>query len=305
MSYFFRAFYSLCVIVGLLFMSSAFGDAVKLPSTIRLATTSELITGKSYRFDLTTLILEATKAEYGDYRFEFYMNAPGASRQAMLLREGDLVNVIWGSPGTVTSKVGAIVIPTDVYRGLLGRRVCIINSNNKTLFDKVTNFDLFQHIRVGQGLDWPDIEIYKFNKMIPVQAPSLDGLFGMLTLNRFDCLALGINEVDQFYQENLTQFPSLAVEKNLLIYYDLPTYIYVSPQYPKLAARLKKGLKKVIANGDFDRLFERYFYDKIVALNLPARRVICLTSPYAPANKQCKELDKVNDMYKSEFFPNH
>jgi hypothetical protein len=91
----------------------------------------------------------------------------------------------------------------------------------------------------------------------------------------------------------------------LLIYYDLPIYIYVSPQYPKLAGRLKKGLQKVIANGDFDRLFEHYFYDKIVALNLKERRVICLKSPYFPIDKQCKQLDQINDMYKAEFFPNH
>ncbi len=303
MHHFVRPHSGLWLIIGWLFMSSTLNAANETPMVIKISTTRELIAGQSYKFDLSKLILDATKAEYGDYRFEYYLNSPSASRQAILLKQGDLINLLWGSAGTAANKVGAIMIPYDLYRGLLGRRICIINSHNKLLFNSITNANALKSIRIGQGVDWPDIEIYKFNNITTIQAPSFEGMFGMLTLNRFDCIALGVTEIDQFYHENFAQFPSLQIEKNLLLYYDLPIYMYISPQYPRIAERLKKGLQKILANGEFDRLFARYFHDNITALNLQARRVICLKSPYFPLDKQCQHIEQINNLDEQRIFP--
>lgn len=249
---------------------------------------------QSYRLELIKLILERTKAEYGDYRLERYIGQdPGAKRQAILVSNGDAINMVWSSPGTVIAKAGVIPIPIDILRGLLGHRVCLINHNNKLNFNAITDVNSLQSIRIGQGLGWTDIAIYNFNNITPISASTFDGLVGMLAANRFDCAPLGINEIEDIYKEKRSDMPMLSIEPSLLIYYDFPVYFYVSARYPRIAERIKKGLQTIHNSGEFDRLFDRYYHDKFKALNVKERRVICLKSPYLPEDKQCPNVNKI------------
>jgi hypothetical protein len=244
---------------------------------------------RDYKNEVVALLLEATKPEFGDYRIQPFIGEPSLKRRALLISEGEQINLTWASPGTNTAKAEVITIPVDIMRGLQGYRICMINSENTTEFNTVTDIPSLAKIRIGQSTNWAEKSIYDDNKIPVVIAPNFESLFTMVLSNRFDCVALGAHEIINIYREKLLVTPKLAIEKSLVIYYEYPIYFYVSAKHPTLAERLKRGLQLTEENGEFDRLFERHFRNSLVELNLPVRHLVCLRSPYLPLVNQCKK----------------
>ncbi len=243
----------------------------------------------AYKFELIAKIMEVTRAEYGDYTFVPFGEEPSAKRQALLISEGQILNLLWASPGTVIARADVITIPVDILRGLLGYRICLINPAHFPTSDKLTSIN---QLHIAQGLNWADIEIYKHNDIHPKQAPTFEALFEMLAAKRYECLPLGADEVMYTWRDQKDKFPFLAVEPNLLIYYDYPIYLHISKQFPALAKRVELGLKKLQRNGEFNRLFKQHHAADIAQLNLNQRKIFCLKSPYLPEQGQCeKRLD--------------
>ncbi|HCS62797.1 MAG TPA: hypothetical protein DIW64_01175 [Cellvibrio sp.] len=240
----------------------------------------------AYKFELIGKILETTRAEYGDYSLARFSDEPSAKRQALLISEGKILNLLWASPGTVIARADVITIPVDILKGLLGYRICLINPANFPDSEKQISLNQLQ---IAQGLNWADNEIYKHNDIYPKQAPTFEALFEMLAAKRFECLPLGADEVMYTWRDQKTKFPFLAVEPNLLIYYDYPIYLHVSKQFPVLAQRVELGLKKLQQSGEFDRLFKQHHAADIALLQLQQRKVFCLKSPYLPEKGQCEK----------------
>lgn len=247
----------------------------------------------AYKFALIKEAMEATEAEYGSYKVEPYKLEPSSRRQPILMRAGDQLNLIWASPGTDHVQGGIIAIPIDIFHGLLGYRACLINTtlHPEGLITTKTMKQL-QELRIGQGVHWADIDIYKNNGIIPVLANSFEGLFEMLSFNRFDCLALGITEINLALREKKEVYPSLAIDPKLLIFYEYPIYFYVSEKFPALAERINLGLNKLIKSGQFDILFHKHFANDLRQLNLEQRTLLCLKSPYRHEQKKCIKPDK-------------
>lgn len=240
----------------------------------------------AYKFELIAKILEVTRAEYGDYNLAPFSEEPSAKRQALLISEGKILNLLWASPGTVIARADVITIPVDILQGLLGYRICLINPANFPTSEKLESVS---QIRIAQGLNWADNEIYKYNDIHPKQAPTFEALFEMLAAKRFECLPLGADEVMYTWRDQKTKFPFLAVEPNLLIYYDYPIYLHVSKQFPVLAQRVELGLKKMQRSGAFDRLFKQHHAADIALLHLNQRKIFCLKSPYLAEQGQCEK----------------
>ena len=240
----------------------------------------------AYKFALIKRILEVTHAEFGDYRTEPFGEEPSAKRQALLISEGKILNLLWASPGTVIARADVITIPVDILRGLLGYRVCLINPANFPASDTLVSVN---QLRIAQGLNWADIEIYKHNDISPKQAPTFEGLFDMLAAKRYECLPLGADEAMYTWRDKKEQFPFLAIEPNLLIYYDYPVYLHVSKRDPQLAQRVELGLQKLQRSGELNRLFDQYHAADIAQLQLQKRKVLCLPSPYLPLEHQCEK----------------
>lgn len=243
----------------------------------------------AYKFELIKQILEVTRADFGDYALAPFGEEPSAKRQALLISEGKILNLLWASPGTVIARADVITIPIDILRGLLGYRVCLINPTNFPDAEKLVSIN---QLHIAQGLNWADVEIYKHNDVHPKQAPTFEALFEMLAAKRYECLPLGADEVMYTWRGKKKKFPFLAIESDLLIYYDYPIYLHVSQQTPQLAKRIEAGLKKLQRNGEFDRLFKLHHATDIAQLQLNQRKIFCLKSPYLPAQEQCeKRLD--------------
>jgi hypothetical protein len=246
-----------------------------------------------YRAELYKLLMDVTRAEFGDYQIQSYTKATASRRQALLISAGDQLNVHWTSPGTPIANANVIKIPVDIQRGLLGYRVCLTNAQSRVPWSSVVDLKSLEQVRIGQVDSWPDFDIYKFNHLNLVGTPSFDGLFEMLAANRFDCLALGVDEAGTIYRDKKAKYASLKIEESLLIHYDFPVYIYVSANRPDIAKRFLRGFEIIQNNGQFDTLFDHYFVRDLAALKLSERRIICLKSPYVDPAGQCQQPERL------------
>jgi ABC-type amino acid transport substrate-binding protein len=259
------------------------------PSTmiIRYHNAGEADIHNGFQFELIRQALEVTRAEFGDYLIHPYNAAPTAKRQAILLGEGTLMNMQWASPGTPIAQGDVIQVPVDIMQGLMGFRVCLLNRHQLANFAEVKNLADLRKFTIGQGQDWTDKLVYLHNKIPLVEAPGLENLFPFLASGRVDCLALGIHEIGFKYRHKQTKYPELSIEPNVLLYYDFPTYLYISKHDPQLAERMTQGLQKLEASGAYGKLFAQYFAQDIAPLRLHERTIICLKSPYLSQESQC------------------
>lgn len=251
-----------------------------------------------YNVELIRRLLEVTVPEFGDFQIQTYGQAPMARRQALLLNEGELMNVQWASPGIDIAAAEVIEIPIDILRGLQGYRVCMINNQAGVDFSHIQDVESLKTIRIGQGVGWTELAIYYANGIHPLEPPNLVGLYPMLGFKRIDCIPLGINEISSIIEREQKAFPFMAIEPDLLIYYDLPIYFYVSKKHPEIARRFEAGLKKLINTGEFDRLFQKYHLNNIQHLKLQNRRIICLKSPLSRNQHQCEGPQSIPDFFK-------
>lgn len=241
----------------------------------------------AFQFELIHQALEISRPEFGDYLIRPYSTAPTAKRQAILLGEGTLLNMQWASPGTPIAQGDVIQVPMDIMQGMMGFRVCVLNQHQLANFAAIKNLADLRKFTIGQGQDWTDKLIYAHNNIPLVEAPGLENLFPFLASGRVDCLALGIHEIGFKYRHEHAKYPQLSIEPNLLLYYDFPTYLYVSKREPLLAERMTLGLRKLQASGAYGKLFAQYFTQDIAPLHLHKRTIICLKSPYIPQESQC------------------
>jgi ABC-type amino acid transport substrate-binding protein len=178
-----------------------------------------------------------------------------------------------------------MAIPIDILRGLLGRRICLVTNATKNL-GNIKRLEDLHKLRIGQTTDWADLAIYRNNGITPIEASTYESMFEMLSFNRFDCLALGANEILLAYREKKSIYGSLAIDNSLLISYEYPIYFYISKKFPELAERIKLGLEKIQRSGEFDQLFYKHFAKDLEVLALGKRNIICLQSPYLKPNQQ-------------------
>lgn len=240
-----------------------------------------------FQFELIERAMEVTHSEFGAFVLRPYGGAPTAKRQSILMSEGKLMNIQWASPGTPIAQAEVIPIPINILRGLLGLRICLINQSDLPRFAQIQTLDDLRQIKIGQGQDWTDTLIYRSNQVPLFESAGLTQLFPLLATHRIDCLPLGANEIGVKYAEQQPLHPNMTIEPALLLYYNFPTYLYISKNHPKLAQRTLAGLQILKASGEYDRMFWRYFAKQLAPLDLHKRRIICLKSPYILEPEQC------------------
>ena len=232
-------------------------------------------------------LLKMALAESGkDYQLKASESVQKQKRALKNMEDGSGVDVVW----TVTSferenRLRPIRIPID--KGLAGWRIPLIRKIDIERFGQVKSLTEIQQLNAGQGHDWPDAEIFRHNGLRITSSSSYIGMFKMLASGRVDYFPRSVLEVEQEAKTHSSK--NIVIDPNLLIIYPSALYFFVSPNAKTLAEDIEKGLEVLIANGEFDKIFTRYFKDSIARLNLEQRQVIRLENPLFPSNETLLE----------------
>ncbi|MBL4761083.1 MAG: ABC transporter substrate-binding protein [Gammaproteobacteria bacterium] len=224
-----------------------------------------------------SLALDATIEDFGPYQLKHH-KAEVQGRAIEELANNRGIDVLWFATSAQREKrLHAIPIPIDM--GMLGFRVCMIRKGSQAAFGRIRNLQGWRAsgVSIGQHQHWPDTGILKANHLDVVTSQTYDALFQMLRAKRFDCFARSILEIDREMKE--LQITDLEIERNLLLVYPMPTFMFVSKQNIRLAKRLTQGLTRIQQDGRLKAVVLKQHEKHIEDLNLKQRRIIHLNNP--------------------------
>jgi hypothetical protein len=162
-------------------------------------------------------------------------------------------------------------------KGLTGWRILFIRPENQRKFASIKTLGDLRHFTAGHGNDWPDTARFDSLQLPQKLSGSWKGLFYMLKQNRIDYLSRSALEI--YDEENAFPELDLKIESDLIIHYPAAYYFYVNKTNHQLAADIQTGLERAIADGSFEKVFNRYFSANINRLSLPNRRIIPVNLP--------------------------
>lgn len=249
-------------------------------------TASSTDDAKEYKYQVLKLILEKTEKTDGPFRIQAPQQEVPQARDFEMVKQG-YVDVIL----TVTSpererELHPIRIPFE--KALYGYHIFIINEEDQPKFSAVRTLDDLRKLWAGLNEVWPETNIFRANGLNVVATAGYRELFAMLKERRFDYFPRAA--VEPWRELRDMNIPGLVVEKDLLIYYPAPGYIFTSKKNLKLADRLERGLRMAIEDGSFDTMFNNNVYIKeaLERGNLRNRRIFRLKgdllSPETPLN---------------------
>ena len=238
--------------------------------------------------NITKEVLKITEDEYGPVKLEASvpLEQGRASKETALDR---YVNIII-FPTTEEREKELLPIRIPLKGGLMGWRVCLIHKDNQNKFANISSLADFTKagLTIGQGTHWPDTAILKHNGIPVIHTVKYQQVKQMLVHKRYDCFSRALIEVAGEITE--LEPKGVILEKDLLLHYPMPQFFFVSRKNPKLAERIEKGLRKLIAQ---NRLGELSSFEmskvKHFAKN---RRLIKLSNPNITKETEATFADK-------------
>ena len=232
-----------------------------------------------YAVELLQLILKNTDTQR---KTKPLKTTASQDRVLMLLNDG-VIDVFWsGASKFRNQEFTPIEFP--IYKGLLGYRLVLVNSEQPDLLAKTRTLEALKKFTVGQGGDWPDTRVYSENGFVVQTTSTYEGLFNMLSKKRFDLFPRSIVEV----WRELESFGSydITLDEHILIHYPFAMFYYVRKNDKKLAALLNLGFQRIKDNGQFDELFYHYYGDIINKAHIPSRNVIEMPNSLFPKQSE-------------------
>ncbi len=235
---------------------------------------------KEYKYQLLQLILNKTQKTDGPFKIETQKYDITHARNYDLLKNGHLDVVLTMTSKKFEREFHPIRIP--IYKGMYGYRIAIINQSDQPKFSAIRTLEDFQKLWAGQGEVWPDTQILRANGFKVIGISGYVELFAMLKEGRFDFFPRGVHEPWKELAD--VQYPGLVVEKDLVIHYPAPGYIFTSKKNKNLANRLERGFRMALEDGSFDRLFYNHpdIKEVLERANLKGRRLFELENPLLP-----------------------
>lgn len=235
-----------------------------------------------FKNEVLKTALNITREEFGDYRIEahnYYMNA---KRGFMDLTIGKTINVYFALTQSKWEEQ-AVAIRIPVRRGLISYRLLIINKKDAKEFSTISTLDELKEKRAGVNNGWTTYSIMEEQNFNIVDVDDYDGMFNMLSVNRFDYLLRGVNEVFEEVDLRSEYNSDLMIEPNLAIYIPSVTYVFVSKREPRIARRLQRGLELMSTNGELKRIFDTFYADSLRKAKLDKRKILYVENPNLPA----------------------
>lgn len=252
-------------------------DVVKLAPSFSQA-------DKRYDYPETVLrkALDATLESDGQYIVTYAPTSMVRNRALTEIITGEQLNVHIAATRNQWEE-RTIPIRVPILKGLLGYRLFLVHKKDLPKFNELKDIGELKKLRAGAGAQWTTTMVLREAGFDVVTGTDYEGLFGMLNSNRFDYFPRGVNEIFAEFESRKSQYPNLHIEPTKAMYFPTPSYFFVSPKYPKLADRIRRGLQLIVLSGVFDKLFEEAYGDAIAQANLNGRLIFAFENPLLPA----------------------
>jgi hypothetical protein len=223
--------------------------------------------------------LEATIDSDGPFEISYFANPMVRDRALIETIKGSAINVhIAATRDEWEKKTIPIRIP--ILKGLLGYRLFLVHKKNLEKFKNLYDVEIIKRLKVGSGSQWTTTKILKKTGFNVVTGINYEGLFSMLNAHRFDYFPRGVNEIFHEFDSKKEKYPNITIEPTKILYFPTPNYFFVSPKYPILADRIRRGLETIIRNGLFDKLFQEQYRDIILRAKFNDREILKIENPF-------------------------
>ncbi len=255
--------------------------------TIKLALGGRDIERDKYKTDLFKLILDNSGLDYNLY----YCRYPGDHyAQIERVKNGTITVQSFGASQELENELIPIRVP--IFKGLLGYRIFLINKNDQYKFDNINSLKDLRKLTGLQGTGWTDVKIMK-DAGLHQRTVSGMAIFRMLNRGgRGDYFSRAVYEAVGELQTLKTRYHNITIEKHIFLTYPFAMYFFVSPKYPDLAQKIRKGFLKIVKSGQFDNFFysHPYIRSAIEKANLTQRVRIEIPNKYlSPQTKSLPE----------------
>jgi len=232
-----------------------------------------------YHWKILETALERTVGKYGDFSIETSERMPEKRQLFELETSGRLSVMCLGTTPEMERSLLPIRIPVD--KNLGGYCVFLIHRRAEKEFAAARTLEDLRRFKFGLGLGWIDVDILRSNRFNVVTGSDYDGLFEMLVNGRFDIFLRGAIEVIDEFDQRRAAMPDLMIEPEIVFYYPMPMYFWFAKTEAgrKLAARAEEGMRAMIEDGTYDRIFAEFQDHKIQRLQLSKRRIFRIPNP--------------------------
>jgi len=193
---------------------------------------------------------------------------------------GNELDLMWTMTNREREAMGLIPVRIPVDRGLLGWRLMLIRQADVPFWRKLRSLAELAPLVAGQGHDWPDAEVLRANGLNVGTSSSYDGLFRMLARGRIDYFPRSIMEVDAELAMHADE--GLVIAPHVMLYYPTASYYFLAPQHAEAAEQLRQGLEECLADGSWDKLFQRHYSALLARHQIAQRLVLRLSNPLLP-----------------------
>lgn len=226
-----------------------------------------------YPRKLLELVLSKTRTAY---RVEYPAVSMNQNRQIVELEAGRTIDVA-PLPSSADRETRLLPIRIPLNKGLLGWRLGLVRKGDTDRIAQIKTLADLKGLRIAQGQDWPDTQILsQGNGLEVIQGSSYEGLFKMLESQRFDYFPRSVMEI---WDEQEAHAGTLEIEPHLALHYFYDSYFFVNKRNTKLAADIREGMEKAIADGSFDKIFNEHWGERVRKARLNERTVIELRNP--------------------------
>lgn len=267
------------------------GATILLPAQIRAETRTLIYNSVEdslarYSFGLVEKSLERSR-----YTWK-YEKVEGEISQARMIEmvKNRKLDIMWAATNQEMENT-LLPVRIPLYKGLLGHRIFLIHEGNQARFDSIQTLDDIKELHLGQGTTWADTYILRHNGMNVITANKYESLFYMVDGGRFDAFPRGVQE--PWSEMAARPDLELAVEKNIMLVYKMPFYLFVSKENGILGDELYSGLRAMIDDGSFHEYFinDPTVLDVVKKANIKNRKSFHLDNPTLPPETPIEDPD--------------
>lgn len=237
--------------------------------------TNSVLNDKDGREDYPHLLLKAsleiTRGTDGGFEIVDYGPALQRKRALLELERGAIDVYSAATQPSWEARVLPIFIP--LRKGILGYRLFLIDRANQQLFSDLQSLEDLKKLSLGSGSQWSITRVFRAQGFKVIGVVQYEQLFELLMRGRFQGFPRGMNEIFLEFDARHKTYPNMTIEEDVALYIPLPTYFFVTPSKPMLKERIETGLRMMMENGEFDRLFYQYHRKSLEWARLGERRI--------------------------------